>query len=323
VPAARLARLLRQPYALHIGVCILIALHVGATLLLWSIKDSTGFLFPSALAMSEVGLLSWWVALGSSNIVLALSGWLAAMTALLTLDFAFCSRLLGVREAWDLFEWAAVLYDCPVVAVFSAPALVLCLFAAGTLRRRTRRTNDSVCPQDITGSARPSVRRSQFSVRDGLQFLTVVAGSLSTALTLQPYPGWITDGFRAMGELVHYWIWPLLLGGCLIEMLLTTSAARWLVLGRCRFVTRFGAFVALILLSALVCRLVNAATMSLFVDGRISITRDFEVSAFLHPLSEVATVAAMSVASFLILRLSGCQTAADKSISEPLDVTWS
>jgi hypothetical protein len=320
VPAVRLARFLRQPYALRIGVCILIASHVGATLLLWSVKDSTGFLFPSALAISEVGLLSWWVALGSSNIVLALSGWLVAMTALLTLDVAFACSLLGIREAWH-FEWIAVLYDRPVVAVFSAPALVLCLFAVGTLRRRTRRTDNSVCSQDLTGSARPSVQRSQFSVRDGLLFLTVVAGSLSTALTLQPYPGWITDGFRAMGELVHDWIWPLLLGGCLIEMLLTTSAARWLVLGRSRFLTRFGAFVALILLSALVCGLIQAAAMSLYVYGSVSMAPDFEVSAFLHPLCEVATVAAMSVASFLVLRLSGCQTAADKSIDRTVDVT--
>jgi hypothetical protein len=201
MPKVRLAHLVRQFQSPRIGVCVLVALHVGAALLLQNMAPSIRLPFSSALVKCEVGLLSWWVVLGPSNVVLALSGWVAGMTALLALSIhpflPVHSGLICLSDAAE-FDWAMTLHDCDVIAVLSSPALLVCFFVIERLRWMIRETDSVVCLGRPARSARQLVRRSQFSVGDCLLFLTVVAGSLSVAATLQPYPGWLLDWYKVV-----------------------------------------------------------------------------------------------------------------------------
>ena len=80
---AEYVRFVPRPYRLAAGVCVLIALHLIPTALLQTANDSTRTTYCNALALCEVGMLSWWVAVGCRNIVLALAGWIAGLTAAL------------------------------------------------------------------------------------------------------------------------------------------------------------------------------------------------------------------------------------------------
>ena len=126
--------------------------------------------------------------------------------------------------------------------------------------------------------------------------------------TLQPYPGWMTDGCKIIGRSLLDWLWLLLVGLYVVEAALITPAARWAVLGRSRFWVRWGVLAASILLGGLISGLVEVCVTAAITPRALSLVLNTAYIA--GCVVQPAIVAAMSAASFFLLRLSGCQVGA-------------
>ncbi len=311
MPTIGLVRFVRQPYLLAIGVCVLIALHLIPTAFLQTANGNTRGTHCDDLVLCEVGLLSWWVAIGCRNVVLALSGWIAGVTALLAFAvYPFIAvklpygSELSSPALWE-FQWLGVLGSVTMLSVLSAPLVLVCFFVIGHFLWRSGRFGGAAIEGQLTA-------RRQFSLRDIFVLLTVVAGSLGAMTTLQPYPGWMTDGCKIIGRelLEHQWV--LFVGSNAVEVVLITTAAQWVVFGRSRFWARCAVLATSILLSGLIRGLVSVYATVAIDPGVLSV---ISIAGIVGCAVDPAIAAAMSAASFLLLRLSGCPVVA---IAAPL-----
>lgn len=285
---------------------MLIALHLIPTALLQTANGNTRGTYCDDLVLCEVGLLSWWVAIGCRNVVLALSGWIAGVTALLAFAvYPFIAvklpygSELSSPALWE-FQWLGVLGSVTMLSVLSAPLVLVCFFVIGHFLWRSGRFGGAAVEGELPA-------RRQFSLRDLFILLTVVAGSLAAITTLQPYPGWMTDGCKIVGRaLLDDWHWALFVGIDAVRAVLITGGARWLVFGRFRLWARCALLAASILLSGLI----SGSMYYALVAAAIAPQKVTVMECIVGGVIEGAIVAAMSATSFLLLRLSGCRVGA-------------
>jgi hypothetical protein len=287
-------------------------LHVIPTVLLQTAKDGTRVTYCDDLALCEVGLLSWWVGVGCKNVVLALSGWIAGMTTLLAFSvYPFISRKLpyagldlSTPDAWQ-FQWIGVLGGSAMLPILSAPLAVICFLVIGRILLHRRGPADSPPVSDCAGRERQTPPRWQFSLRDILILVAVVAASLSAMTTLQPYPGWMRDGCRIIGGSFAESPWGLFLVEDVAEVVLITTAARWLMFGQSRLLAKCGFLAAAILISGLFIGVLDVYVSATIYPGTLPLMGTARIAGW---MVGPAIVTAISAASFLLLRLSGCKT---------------
>lgn len=271
--------------ARSVALCALVALHIAANIISRTSFGNVWFLpHDCSLALCAVGLLSWWVALGCTNRLQALSGWIVGVTVL----FAFCVYPLS----WS-GNWLVILSSSATLVVLSAPATLLCFLLIAHFLRRSRFVLNGVRTGQRTGEQ--TAAKWQFFLLNIFIFSMALATSLSIIAMLQPYPRWLLDGVESIGQ-IFGWHWSLLFAMCVVESVSITAAASWLILGQSHLLARCGVLVLSIILSGLTYSAGVTAIRVTIPEVRLD-AMDF--------VGEPVATALMSTASFLFLRLSG------------------
>ncbi len=182
---------------------ILIVGHGAAHWLLAIVPDNESIVARSELqgwiATSEVILAATWLTIGTSPIVLRLSGFLLVVFLLvLTLSPYY----MALSTPWDVlywgtYFWASVGGSLSMCAPFESAGVVLALSIA---RRRGLRAHH---PSDRARRTSAASNRTllQFSLLDVFVGITAFAFLLGSILLMQPYPSWIAD------LCTHWWWW--------------------------------------------------------------------------------------------------------------------
>ena len=189
--------LVRQPALLF----VIVVSHVTANVICRTNPGNDScWLGAMALTICDVGLLSWWAALGCKNVLLGLSVWVAGMTFLFTLYVhRYCNQQVN-QYITQPNGWLWIMCDPAMFPVLLAPITLLCVALVGGVLQHCG-VALSIARTENHGFARVSKRgRYQFSVRDMLVFVTTVAASLGTVATIQPNPRWLLDGIQILSE---------------------------------------------------------------------------------------------------------------------------
>jgi hypothetical protein len=284
--------LVRQPALL----LVIVVLHVTANIICRTTpgKDSC---WPGAMTLTicDVGLLSWWAALGCKNVLLGLSVWVAGVTFLFTLHvLRFCSQSFN-QYVTQPSGWLTIMGDSAMFPVLLAPITLLCVAIVGGILQHCGIAL-SIARTDNDGFATASRRgRYQFSVRDMLVFVMTVAASLGTAATIQPNRKWLLDGIQVFAE--YGWSPPEMWLSCVFISALVTLAASHIAFGRSHLARRLVALAIVAVLPGLIFSPIQYARVSSVIPVPIPLWAWMVGKVWL-----AAEVALISTASLLLIR---------------------